>query len=126
MKAYERTYARVLGTMAAVGFGLLLVSIAVTILELLPTVVAPEEWQAIWLKPARAMQERVVSTLEFSPRSLTSEGLGFIAVGFFGIATAVSLVASIPFFFAKGRPIIGFLSLTQLVVYVVAVWVSVV
>jgi hypothetical protein len=123
MQAYERTYARVLGTMAVVGFALLLVSTVVTIFELMPTMVGPEEWQALWAQPAEAMRERVVSTLELTPRGLTAEGLGFVAVGFFGIATAVSLVASIPLFFAKGRPIFGVLGLLQLLVYAVAIWV---
>ena len=125
MKVYESVYARVLGIMAVLGFALLLVSVTVTVFELLPTAVEPGEWQEIWLLPAQSMREQVVSELDFGSGPLTAEELGFIAIGFFGIATAVTLVASIPAFFAKRRFILGFLGLLQLLVFGVAVWVSV-
>lgn len=125
MKLYESVYARVLGIMAVLGFVLLLVSVTVTIFELLPTGVEPDEWQEIWLRPAQSMREQVVSDLDLGVGPLTAEELGFIAIGFFGIATAVTLIASIPAFFARKRLSLGFLGLLQLLVFAVAIWVSV-
>lgn len=125
MKLYESVYARVLGIMAVLGFVLILLSVTVTIFELLPTEVEPGEWQEIWLRPAQSMREQVVSKLDFGAGPLTAEELSFIAIGFFGIATAMSLVASIPVFFSKRRLALGFLGLLQLLVFAVAIWVSV-
>jgi hypothetical protein len=125
VKLYESVYARVLGIMAVLGFVLLLVSVTVTIFELLPTGVEPDEWQEIWLRPAQSMREQVVSDLDLGVGPLTAEELGFIAIGFFGIATAVTLIASIPAFFARKRLSLGFLGLLQLLVFAVAIWVSV-
>ncbi len=125
MKLYESVYARVLGTMAVLGFVLLLVSVAVTVFELLPTGVEPDEWQEIWLRPAQSMREQVLSKLDLGSGPLTAEELGFIAIGFFGVATAVTLIASIPAFFAKKHFSLGLLGLLQLLVFAVAIWVSV-
>lgn len=125
MKVYEAVYARVLGTMAVLGFLLLLLSVTATVFELLPTQVEPEAWQEIWTRPAQSMRDEVITELNFGSGPLTAEELGFIAIGFFGIATAVTLVAAIPAIFAKRRFALGFFGLIQLLVYAVAIWVSI-
>lgn len=124
MKVYEAIYARVLGTIAVLGFLLLILSVTVTVFELLPTQVEPETWQEIWNRPAQTMRDEVVSNLDFGSGPLTAEELGFIAIGFFGVATAVTLVAAIPALFVKRRFVLGFFGLIQLLVYAVAIWVS--
>jgi hypothetical protein len=124
MKDYEALYARVLGIVALVGFASLVLAIVVTLFGLLPSEVNPEEWKSLWLRPASEMREQVVSRLSFFRSPATVEELSFLAVGFFGIATAVTLSATIPLFFARGRKILGLLGLCQLIVLATAVLVT--
>lgn len=124
MKEYEALYARMLGTMAIVGFLLLLGAMVVTLFGLLPGEVNPEEWRSLWLQPASEMREEIVSRLSLFRAPLTAEELSFLAVGFFGIVTAVTLVAAIPLFFARRRRALGIAGCLQLLVLATAVLVT--
>lgn len=124
MKEYEALYARLLGILAIVGFALLLSAMVVTLFGLLPVEVEPEQWKALWLRPASELRGDVLSRLSFFAHPLTAEEMSFLAVGFFGIVTAVTLASTIPLFLARRRRALGILGLLQLTVLATAVLVT--
>ncbi len=121
MKNYERVYARVLGLLGGIGFALLVMATVLTVSGALAATVDAEDWPKIWVHPADRMSRLVVEDLAPFCGSLTAEEAGFLALGFFGLVTAVAMGAVIPAFVLARRWVYLGLAVCQLAVLALAV-----